>query len=62
MAQLLNNFSDQPVYYYYYGHRSELTLPVFMGLPATKNLGKESIRLNSIEKLIRRYTKFLSQV
>lgn len=41
MAQLLTNFSDTPLYYYYYGHRSEeLSLPVFMGLPANVNLGK----------------------
>ena len=40
-VNLLSKFGDQPTYYYLYRHRSDLSLPKFLGTPSNLELGKK---------------------
>ena len=42
-VNLLSKFGDQPTYYYLYRHRSDLSLPKFLGTPSNLELGKKKL-------------------
>ena len=39
-VHLFSKFSDQPTYYYLFGHRGQLTVTSLLGLSPNLNLGK----------------------
>ena len=50
-VNLLSKFGDQPTYYYLYRHRSDLSLPKFLGTPSNLELGKKTIITETFQHL-----------
>ncbi len=57
-VHLFSKFSDQPTYYYLFGHRGQLSVTSLLGLSPDLNLGKNNCRFKFKKKKMSALRKF----